>query len=347
MDVIEYRFTEYEVSELRHYRDNQKNANLKIRFIALLMLSEGIRIEAVATVLGKCIKTIVNWFVCYIEKGIESLNFYNYVPKKQFLSEEQVCKLIDWVRNENPSSCREVALKIKADFSVKYTDEGVRKLLKRNGLKFAFPKTVPGGAPSEEEQKKFVEEYNEIKESRDKGTVVLFADGMHLLHQNVPGRCWIDPKNPPVNKTNTGRKRINILGAYNPYTFSLIHLTGEENCNAQRVIEFFEKIRKVYASRDNILIILDNASYFKAAAVRERLEKNPKIRLIFLPPYCPNLNLIERLWRFVREETVINKYHEKYITFRAKVFQVLNSIGDHKEKLKTLMVENFEIIKHA
>jgi len=184
-----------------------------------------------------------------------------------------------------------------------------------------------------------------MKSSCEPGTVFLFGDGMHLVHQNVPALCWGDPKNPPVLKTNTGRKRLNILGAYNPDTHSFVHLTGEENCDAERVIEYFTVIMRAHPDAPMIVLFLDNAKYHKAEIVSQWLENHPKLQVEFLPTYSPNLNLIERFWRFVKEKLVKNTYYKKYKTFRAKVFQLLNHIDEHVEELKTLMVEKFEIVK--
>jgi len=184
-----------------------------------------------------------------------------------------------------------------------------------------------------------------MKRTSEPGTIFLFGDGMHLIHQNISGLCWGDPKDPPILKTNTGRQRLNILGAYNPDSHSFVHLTGEENCNAERVIEYFDVILKAYRRAPAIVLTLDNASYFKAEIVTTWLEDHPKLKLEFLPPYAPNLNLIERFWRFVKEHLVKNTYYKKYKTFRAKVFQLLNHVDEHTNELETLMVEKFEIVK--
>lgn len=184
-----------------------------------------------------------------------------------------------------------------------------------------------------------------MKRTYEPGTVFLFGDGMHLVHQNVPGLCWGDPKAPPILKTNTGRQRLNILGAYNPDSHEFVHLTGEENCDAKRVIEYFDAILKAYCRAPAIILTLDNATYFKAKMVTTWLEEHPKLKLRFLPSYAPNLNLIERFWRFVKEHLVKNTYYAKYKSFRAKVFQFLNHIDEYTDELKTLMVEKFEIVK--
>ena len=345
MEVSKYEFREDEIAKLIEYRNNQSDVRLKIRFIAMLMLLKDFEIREIGSIVGKSIKTIENWHNQYIEKGIDSLNSFSYTLKQAFLRSEQIEEVITWVSETNPSKIKEVREYIRERFKVTYSNEAVRKLLKKNGLKVLRPKIIPGNAPSEDEQKKTIENYFDMKASCEPGTVFLFGDGMHLVHQNVPGLCWGDPKNPPVLKTNTGRQRLNILGAYDPDSYSFVHLTGEENCNADRAIEFFEVIINAYLQAPLIVLFLDNASYFKAEIVTKWLEDHPKLKIEFLPPYSPNLNLIERLWRLVKEKLVRNTYYKKYKTFRAKVFQLLNHIDEHVDELRTLMVEKFEIIK--
>ena len=119
-----------------------------------------------------------------------------------------------------------------------------------------------------------------MKSSCEPGTVFLFGDGMHLVHQNIPALCWGDPPKPPVIKTNTGHKRLNILGAYNPDTHSFVHLTGEENCDAERVIEYFSVITAAYPMTPRIVLILDNAKYFKTKIVSQWLKDHPKFQIV-------------------------------------------------------------------
>ncbi len=319
MDISKYQFDDDEIAELCNYRDNQPDVRLKLRFIAILMLVEGFALKTIATIVGKSIKTIKNWHHQYVTKGIDSLNSFQYKPKKSFLTPVQIDDLVTWVKETNPAKTKEIKAYIKKHFKITYSIEGVRKLLQKNGLKVLRPKVVPGNPPSEEEQHKAIKKYFEMKNTSEPGTVFLFGDGMHLNHQNVPGLCWGDPKKPPVLQTNTGRKRLNILGAYNPDSHSFVHLTGEENCDAERAIEFFKVIITAYQIAPSIVLYLDNATYFKAKIVTKWLEDNPKLKLEFLPPYAPNLNLIERFWRFTKEHLVKNKYYKKYKTFRAKV----------------------------
>ena len=337
-------FTAEEIKILNEYRDKEDKIRLKLRFIALIFPAYKTDIEVVASSVGYTVFTIENWYSQYISEGIESLSCLKYTHKQSFLNFFQINQTVIYVKFENPGTLEQIKTYIKEKFGVQYSVEGVRKLLKKHGVKLIHPKIHPGSPPTVEEQNAFIEKYNEQKQTDPPGSVRLFGDAMHLLHQNIPGQCWGDPGFPPVMGTNTGRNRLNILGVYNPDTFSLLHLTGEENCNAVRVIEFLKNIVKTYSYAPKITLYLDNARYFHAAKVRAWLKDNPLIQINFLPAYAPNLNLIERFWKYAKEHLVKNKYYNKYKIFRAKVFQFLNNVNDHIDKLKTLMVEKFQII---
>jgi transposase len=309
------------------------------------MLAEHLPIEHVASLLGRSLKMLKRWGHQYLSKGIDSLNAFNYRPKQTYLKPKQIEQLVAWVKETNPAKTKQVSAYIKEQFRGTYTVEAGRQLLHRQGLKRLRPKQQPGDPPSADEQRAFVKHYETMKGESEPGTVFVFGDAMHVVHQNEPGYCWGDPKDPPVIKTNNGRKRLNILGAYNPANHSLVHVTGEETCDAKRVTEWLDIIENAYISVPKIVVFVDNAKYFKATLVADWLKEHPRLRLEALPTYAPNLNLIERFWKFAKERLVKNTYYEKYKTFRAQVFQFLNHGEDYLEELKTLMVEKFQIIQ--
>lgn len=338
-------FSQEDIQQLREYRDKQRDGRLKLRFVALLMLAEEVAIETVAFVVGTCVKTIETWAGHYLTKGIDSLNSFQYTPKQTYLKPAQIEQLVTWVKTTNPAKTKQVKAYITEQFRVAYSVEAVRVLMLKQGLKRLRPKTQPGKPPSEADQREFVANYEQMKAECEPGTQFLYLDAMHLVHQNEPGYCWGDPKDPPVMKTNTGRKRLNILGGYNPADYSLLHVTGEASCNGERVIELFEVIAAHHPTAPEVVMFSDNAKYFYSAQVRDWVEAHPRFWLLPLPPYAPNLNLIERFWKFAKEELVKNTYYEKYKTFRAQVFRFLNHVDQYVDELKTLMVEKFQIIQ--
>ncbi|TFH42111.1 MAG: IS630 family transposase [ANME-2 cluster archaeon] len=203
---------------------------------------------------------------------------------------------------------------------------------------------IPGKAPTEAVQKDFIQQIEYY--SQQKGTVLLFFDPCHLLHNVVNARMWQPRgKNGTITiKSNTGRKRINILGALDIEDFSVITTLTEETCDSERIVEFLQKIKEKYPDT-KIVVVLDNARYNYAKVTRAFAEES-NILLLFLPPYAPNLNLIERLWKFTKKHLVNNTYHEDYTQFVNATDSFFNNLGDHYQELSSLFTQKFQII-HA
>jgi hypothetical protein len=121
---------------------------------------------------------------------------------------------------------------------------------------------------------------------------VYFLDAVHLLHSAIPSQGWIKRGQSMQLKTNSGRNRLNILGAYSPDDQSLIRWEGRESCDAERVAAVLKLIRQANPGK-RLMVVLDNARYNRAPAVTEAA-KVLRIELFYLPTYSPNLNLIER-----------------------------------------------------
>ena len=125
---------------------------------------------------------------------------------------------------------------------------------------------------------------------------------MHQIHNSENVYCWQFKGRKGTKKipSNTGRRRINIIGGISTITFESTTIITEKNCNKDIIVEFIVKLRKQYPNAKRIYMILDNAKYNRAKTVTKQAKESGVI-LIYLPPYCPNLNLIERLWKFLRK----------------------------------------------
>ena len=197
---------------------------------------------------------------------------------------------------------------------------------------------------SQKAQEKHLEHYNEIKTFVGKGVKVFHADAMHLVHLPVLGKCWIKRGLEYFIYSNTGRKRLNILGAYDPDSHELLYDLSESNCDHKRILEFLKKIENsVERSIHSIVLVLDNAKYHHHPMIREYL-KESRIILMFTPPYCPNLNLIERFWKFCKKHLVVNKYIKKYKDFKDNVYSFFGKVNEYANELKSLITENFQTI---
>ena len=98
-------------------------------------------------------------------------------------------------------------------------------------------------------------------------------------------------------KTSSGRKRFNVLGALNAVTLQMVTVVNDSYINAWSVAELLKKLRELHPN-EKIILILDNAKY-QACHVAKSAANMLEIKLLYLPPYSPNLNLIERVWKFM------------------------------------------------
>jgi transposase len=182
--------------------------------------------------------------------------------------------------------------------------------------------------------------------SADCKEVLLYLDPMHQIHNNENGYAWqpIGVKGTKKVLANTGRRRLNIIGAINPVTFEPTIMLTEENCCAEVIEAFLGEVKKQYAGATSICIILDNARYQRSYIVQQKA-KALNIELLYLPPYSPNLNLIERLWRYFKKKVMKNKYYPDYTSFENAVDTFFQTFNDRVADIKPLLNFKFGIIK--
>ena len=93
-----------------------------------------------------------------------------------------------------------------------------------------------------------------------------------------------------------------------------------------------------------IAVVMDNARYQHCKAVMDKA-KELGIQLLFLPPYSPNLNIIERLWKFIKKSVLYGRYYDKPVKFHQAIKDFLKEINSkHQSELNTLLTLNFQII---
>ena len=139
----------------------------------------------------------------------------------------------------------------------------------------------------------------------------------------------------------SGRKRYNVLGALDAVTHRLIRVTNHDYINAESVCALLRAVAAASVGLP-ITLVLDNARYQKCAGV-QTLAKSLKIELLYLPGYSPNLNLIERLWRFLRKESLDSTYYEDFGQFTTAIDRCLDDLPTvHKGEMETLLTHRFQ-----
>ena len=184
----------------------------------------------------------------------------------------------------------------------------------------------------------------EIASAKAGKSVLLFVDAAHFVQAAFLGCLWCFAR--VFIRSPSGRKRWNVLGAFNAITGQLTTVCNDGYITATTVCELLRLLAKQYAGRP-IVIVLDNARYQRCKFVEE-LAKELGITLQFLPSYSPNLNLIERLWKFVKKKCLYNQYYETFADFTSGINDCLDRVEtDYKTELETLMQPNFQNLKNA
>ena len=171
-----------------------------------------------------------------------------------------------------------------------------------------------------------------------------FIDAAHFVHRAYLGFVWCFTR--IFIASPSGRKRFNVLGAVNAISKEVITVTNESYINATSICELLLKL--VALNRGvPITVVLDNARYQKCQMVFG-LAKALDIELLYLPSYSPQLNLIERLWKFVRNDCLYSKYYAEFDDFKGAIEACLEKANTtHKESLRTLLSLNFQSFKNV
>ena len=187
-------------------------------------------------------------------------------------------------------------------------------LLHRLGYVYKKPKLVPGKADPQA-QEAFLAEYEQIKRDKGEADPVYFVDAVHPQHNPVIACGWIKRGEEREVRSNTGRRRVNINGAIDLERLEPV-VRFDETINTDSTIALFQQLEELNLAATWIYVICDNARYYRSKAVKEYL-KDSRIKPVFLPPYAPNLNLIERLWKFFKKKVLYNRYYETFEEFKA------------------------------
>ena len=201
-------------------------------------------------------------------------------------------------------------------YNITYSISGVRNLLQREKFSFHQPVGVPAKADGEA-QRQFIEKYEKIKANLATDDQIYFMDGVHPSHAVRFVRGWIRKGKRVELPTNSGQKRLNILGALNLEQMR-VEYADFVTLNADSTICFLTKLMATQP-KGLLHIILDQGRYQKCKAVEEFIEKNQRVKLHFLPPYSPNINAIECLWKIMHEHTTNNQYFASFKTFSEKI----------------------------
>lgn len=336
-----YQLTDKELDDLEFEHRHTSDKRYADRVKTVYLLGKGWSVTKIAEALLIDRETVRNHFKRYRKGGLPALQKHDAGGSDAALNEEQRQALDLHLREQLYLTAKEIAHYVEQTWHISYSESGMTQLLHRLGYVYKKPKLIPGKADADR-QRAFIEQYQALKAEKTPDDPIYFMDTTHPHHNPIAGYGWIKRGQAHEIRSNTGRQRLNINGAIDCVSLRSI-VRYDDTINAQAAVELLKQIEQQHPLAHRIHIICDNARYYRSKVVTEYL-RDSKIELIFLPPYAPNLNLIERYWRFFKKEILYGKYYETFALFKRACDEFFAASERYKKELSSLLTDNFQII---
>lgn len=333
--------TEEQVIELKLAHKQTREKRLADRIKAVLYVHFGLSYAEIAKLLLFDGVTVRRYVKQFKEKGTDGLLEYRYTGGRSRLSILQEGELKEYLRTNTLQTATAVVDHINRTYGNAYSVIGVTKLLHRLGFVYKKPKIIPGKIDLTK-QEEFIQVYEQTKARLGNHDRIYFADATHPTHNTRAAYGWIlkGKQNDKYIKSTSGRKRLNLNGALN-FSEKTSIVLEEKTIDAGATTRLLDAIAK-QQKHGKVYVILDNAKQHHARIVRRWILHHPRFTLLFLPPYSPNLNIIERLWRFFHQKITYNRYFESFKEFKDATLAFFENLKQYESQLETLLTDSFQ-----
>jgi transposase len=328
------------IAELEREHRKVKDKHQADRIKAVIALANGWSPAQVAEILLFDERTSRLLFERYQLGGIQALTENHHPGAEPKLNAKQMHQLDGYLQKHLQTNSKAIIVYIQKQYGVTYTLSGITDVLHRMGFSYKKPTHVPG-KQDVALQEAFLAEYERIKAHKGKHDPIYFADATHPQHNSIPSYGWIKTGQDKELKANCGRQRLNINGAIDIETLESV-VDFYETIDAQSARDLLVKLEAKHPLARRIYVIVDNARYYRNRWLKKML-RGTKIKLIFLPPYSPNLNLIERYWKFFKKMVMNNHYYETFAEFKQACKDFFRKRQKYLPQLRTLLTEKFHL----
>src|SRR3954449_10536407 len=339
------RLTPRQRKDISERRRQAQDRRIYQRLSAALGSDDGRTREEIAALVGVSTRQVGQWLRIFRNKGLEPLCTLHYKGDPGRLRPAQVQRLKREIAKGAFHNAEQVRTWVQETWGVAYSISGLKDLLRRIGAGYHKVSGFFWKADIEE-QKKFVRKHRRHKREAGPTTRRYFVDACHpVWGVGLLYSCWLLTGQRFYVGVGNGRKRLNILGAYSPDDHDYVDLRlTRENITGEQFVRLLEALRAKHPDTEKFILYLDNARYYSKRCVKEWLAAHREFRVVPLPAYSPNLNLIERLWKFLRKKA-LSRWHVTFEGMQAAVAEVLDRLVDHRDELSTLMTERFAIVE--
>lgn len=335
--------TDEQKAELEHLHDTSRDKRVCDRIKAVLLASEGWTSAMIAQAL-RLHETTVNQHIN------DYVNTRKLKPENggsaSRLNAEQTAHLISYLSQHLFHHTHEIVAYVEQRWAIRFSIPGMNKWLHRHGFTYKKPAGIPHKF-SEEKQQQFIDAYEDLKKTAG-DEPILFIDAVHPTQATKLSYGWIRKGHKKSVKTTGSRTRLNILGALNLSDISRTIIHDYKTINDYNIARFFIEIRKRYPDyRQKIHVILDGAGYHRTQLIKDWAFV-VNIELHYLPPYSPNLNAIERLWKVMNEHARNNRYFENTRDFRDAIFNFFSTtLPEIADSLTSRIHDRFQVLQPA
>jgi transposase len=337
-------FSFEEIERLERERFRHPHPGVRRKMEALFLKSQQLPHQMICQLCRICGNTLRSYLSEYQAGGLaqlQELRFYRPVSALEQHRQEVQMEL-QW---HPVATVKEARARIFEWTGLKRGLTQVRRWLSTCRLKRRKVGMVPAKADPEKQAVYRAQTLEpRLREAQAGQRLVYFVDAAHFVLQPFLGFLWCVAR--VFIQAPSGRQRLNVLGALEAVSHRLITVCNETYITAASVCELLRLIAAEAAGRP-VTIILDNARYQHCALV-ESLANELQIELAFLPSYSPNLNLIERLWKFVKKTCLYSEYYADFAAFKSAILHCLAQTQHrHKANLDTLLTLNFQTFEKA
>jgi len=335
-------FTTAEREALHHWRFHHPHPRVQRKMEALYLKSQGVAPAEICRLCMVSKPTFYRYLQEYGEGGIEQLKTVPFHRRQSQLAEYRTSIEAD-LRQRPPASVAEAAARIADLTGLERRPTQVRQFLTSLGMKPRKVGQIPAKADVQA-QEAFKTEHLEprLEEAKAGQRVVFFLDAAHFVFAPFLGLVWCFER--LFVKAPSGRQRFNVLAALNATTREIFTVTNLTYITSATVCELLRLLAGVHPGVP-VTIVLDNARYQRCALVHN-LAQSLNIELLVLPPYSPNLNLIERFWKFVKKQCLYSKYYADHHAFQHAIIECIAQAPDkHKAELESLLTLKFQSFK--
>lgn len=338
---MDRRLTAQERADLQKRHKKERDKRICDRIKAVLAYDDGYTYTEISRILLLDDETIRRHIKAYFSKN--KLKPDNG-GSQSYLTAHESEELKAHLREVTFLYVKDVCAYVKKQFNKIYSVSGMTKWLKSNKFCYKKPHGVPAKADLER-QEAFIAHYHALKAKQGENDEIYFVDSCHPQHQTKLAYGWIEKGIRKPEKMTCCQKRVNLIGAINLDNYEVQHRQVDW-VNGESIEAFLQQLIDANPDAENIHIIWDNAGYHKSEKIQLFI-KGTKITPHYLPPYSPNLNPIERLWKLMHEHVTYNRYYSKFADFTEGILEFFENLGSYQDIIKHRINDNFQRLKLA